>query len=58
MPIKYEMDAETFALCERAARDAGKNSVEEWIAFLVSDKVGHTPFIVSGEVGHTSAPAA
>ena len=58
MPIKHEMDAETFALCERAARDAGKKTVEEWISLLVSDRVGHTPFVLPKKVGHTSKPAA
>ena len=58
MPITFEIDAETLALCERAARDAGKKSAEEWISFLVSDRVGHTRFVLPKRVGHTSKPAA
>ena len=58
MPIVQEIDAETFVLCERAARDAGKKSAEEWISFLVSERVGHTSFVLPEKVGHTSKPAA
>lgn len=40
----HKLDPETYVLCEKAAKAAGKKSVEEWISFLISEKVGHTPF--------------
>lgn len=39
----HELDPETYVLCKKAAALDGK-TVEEWISFLVSEKVGHTPF--------------
>ena len=42
--LKIEMDPETYAQCEKAAIAAGKKTVEEWLAFLITDRVGHTPF--------------
>lgn len=41
--LMYKLDAETYALCEKAAKAAGK-TVEEWLAFLIAERVGHTPF--------------
>ena len=40
--LGYEMDVETYVLCEKAALAAGKKSVADWISFLISERVGHT----------------
>lgn len=41
--LKHKIDPETYVLCEKAAKAAGK-TVEEWLDFLISEKVGHTQF--------------
>ncbi len=46
--IKHQIDPETYVLCEKAAKAAGKNTVEEWLDFLISEKVGHTQFYPRG----------
>jgi len=46
--IIHKLDPETYVLCEKAAKAAGKKSVEEWINFLIAEKVGHTPFAAMG----------
>lgn len=46
--IIHELDPETYALCEKAAKAAGKKSVAEWINFLIAEKVGHTQFCRNG----------
>ena len=40
--IKAELDAETYVRCEKVARSRGFSTVEEWLSFLVAEKVGHT----------------
>lgn len=40
--IGFDMDVETYVLCEKAASASGKKTVDEWIAFLIAEKVGHT----------------
>ena len=42
--IKAELDIETYVRCEKAAQANGFSSVEEWLSFLISEKVGHTFF--------------
>ncbi len=42
--IKTELDIETYVRCEKAARANGFSSVEEWLSFLISEKVGHISF--------------
>ena len=40
--IKAELDVETYVRCEKAARAKGFPSVEDWLSFLIAEKVGHT----------------
>lgn len=40
--IIEKMSPETYVLCEKAAKAAGKKTVEEWVAFLIAERVGHT----------------
>ena len=42
--LKHLLTPETYVMCEKAAKAAGKNSVEEWLDFLIDEKVGHTQF--------------
>ena len=44
----HKLDPETYALCEKAAKAAGKKTVEEWINFLIAEKVGHTALCHKG----------
>lgn len=64
MNIKFELDAETYVRCEKAAKLQGNQSVENWLSFLLSAKVGHTSiykeiqqnkevFLSPNKVGHT-----
>jgi len=46
--INHEFDIETYVLMEKAAKRAGKNSVEEWLNFLLAERVGHTSFCPIG----------
>ena len=46
--INHELDPETYVLCEKAAEAAGKKTVEEWLSFLISEKVGNTLFYLKG----------
>lgn len=46
--IIHKLDPETYALCEKAAKAAGKKSVEEWLNFLIAERVGNTPFATKG----------
>lgn len=46
--LKHELDPETYVLCEKAAKAAGKNSVEEWLDSLIAERVGHTQFYPRG----------
>ena len=50
--INHILDPETYVLCEKAAKAAGKKTVEEWLSFLISERVGNTSFYPRG-VGHT-----
>ena len=40
--LKHLLSPSTYVLCEKAAKAAGKNSVEEWLEFLIAEKVRHT----------------
>lgn len=40
--IRTELDVETYVRCEKIARSRGFATVEEWLSFLVVEKVGHT----------------
>jgi hypothetical protein len=42
------MTVETYVMCEKAAIAAGKKSVEEWLTFLLLQKVGNTFFYSKG----------
>ena len=42
--IKTELDVETYVRCEKVAHARGFSSVEEWLAFLITEKVWHTSF--------------
>jgi hypothetical protein len=42
--ITHKIDPETYVLCEKAARADGKKTVEEWLEFIISEKVGNTQF--------------
>ena len=42
--LNQTFDIETYVLMEKAAKQAGKNSVEEWLGFLLTERVGHTLF--------------
>lgn len=46
--IIEEMSPETYVLCEKAAKAAGKKTVEEWVAFLIANRVGHTSLARKG----------
>jgi len=46
--INQTFDVETYVRMEKAAKQAGKNSVEEWLDFLLTERVGHTPFCIKG----------
>lgn len=46
--IIEKMSPETYVLCEKAAKAAGKKSVEEWVEFLIAERVGHTPLCQIG----------
>jgi hypothetical protein len=46
--INHELDPETYVLCEKAAKAAGKKTVEEWLSFLISERVGNTSFYPKG----------
>lgn len=40
----HMMDPETYAKCEKAAHKAGFETVVDWLAFIITFKVEHTPF--------------
>ena len=40
--IIEEMSPETYVLCEKAAKAAGKETAEEWVEILIANQVGHT----------------
>ena len=42
--INQQFDIETYVRMEKAAKQAGKNSVAEWLDSLLTERVGHTPF--------------
>ena len=46
--LNHTFDIETYVLMEKAANQAGKNSVEEWLDFLLTERVGHTSFYTEG----------
>ncbi len=46
--IIHSVDAEIYVLMEKAAAQAGKNSVEEWLEEILSCGVGHTSFYTEG----------
>ena len=46
--IDQEFDVETYVMMEKAAEQAGKKTVEEWLGFLLSERVGLTPFCQVG----------
>jgi hypothetical protein len=46
--LKHMLDPETYVLCEKAAKAAGKKTVEEWLGFLLAEKVGNTQFCPRG----------
>ena len=56
--IIHELDPETYVCCEKAALAAGKKSVEEWLDFLLTKKVGHTSFAPKGRAYLTPARRA
>ena len=45
--IIIELDPETYVLCEKAAAACGKTTAE-WLSFLLTEGVGHTPFYPEG----------
>ena len=51
--LKHLIDPETYVLCEKAANASGKKTVEEWLSFLISEKVGHTHYFSPVRVGFT-----
>lgn len=42
-----ELNPETYVLCEKAAKRLGM-TVDQWLVFLLTDKVGHTSFACIG----------
>ena len=46
--LSHSLSVETYVKCEKAAKAAGFKKVEEWLTFLISQKVGHTSFAVAG----------
>ena len=45
--IVHKLYPETYVLCQKAAA-AKKMTVEKWLSFLISEKVGRTPFCKKG----------
>lgn len=45
--LTIKLTPETYVMCEKAANRCGM-SVTEWLVFLLSDRVGHTPFYRKG----------
>ena len=41
--INHILDPETYVLCEKAAKAAGKKTVEEWLSFLISENMVTDP---------------
>ena len=41
--IIIQLSPETYVRCEKAAKRKGL-SVEQWLSFLLADRVGHTQF--------------